>query len=82
MEKTTLKFLSLILKTFKYALILFVALFFLLTLSLIGTYKNFRIAVSNALDGRTNLSLAIEAVKNKNWPEASVQANTAAEKFQ
>lgn len=82
MKRTFLNFFNLFSKIIKYALILFIALFFLAALSLLNTYQDFKNAAATALSGRTDLTLAVEASKNKNWPEAAARAKLATEKFQ
>ena len=73
MKKSSLSFFNFFSKIIKYALILFIALFFLLILSLINTYKNFKDAALNALSGRDDITIAVNAVKNRNWEEALQQ---------
>jgi len=81
MKKTTLNFFNITSKIVKYALILIIALFFLLALSLVNTYNNFKSAVSNALNGRDDISASVIAVKNRNWSVALSQAQMAEDKF-
>ena len=81
MKKSTLNFFNLISKIIKYALILFIALFFLLALSLINSYGDFKSAVSNALSGKDDITLAINAAKIRDWTEASAKSEQADEKF-
>ncbi len=82
MKKSSLSFFNFFSKIIKYALILFIALFFLLILSLINTYKNFKDAALNALSGRDDITIAVNAVKNRNWEEALNKSQSAEEKFQ
>ena len=82
MKKTTLNLFNLFSKIIKYALILFIALFFLLALSLINTYGDFKSAATDALSGRADITAAVEAAKSKNWTEASAKSKSADEKFQ
>lgn len=82
MKRTVLNFFNLFSKIIKYALILFIALFFLSALSLINTYQDFKSAAAGALSGRADLALAVEAAKIKNWSEAADRAKLATEKFQ
>jgi hypothetical protein len=82
MKRAVLTFLAIFSKIIKYALIIFIALFFLLLISLANTYKNFKSALSEALNGRNYITLAVEAVKNKNWSEGVKQSELAKENFQ
>ncbi|MHB8903511.1 MAG: DUF4012 domain-containing protein [Patescibacteria group bacterium] len=82
MKKSALNFFNFFSKTIKYALILFIALFFLLLLSLVNTYQNFKSAAADALSGRDDITSSIDAIKNKNWPEALNKSQSAENKFQ
>lgn len=82
MQKRTLNTLNLLSKIIKYALILFVVIFLFLLLSLVNTYKNFKNAVSDALSGRDDITVAINGLKNKNWQEALNKSKSAEAKFQ
>ena len=82
MKRTSINFLNFFSKIIKYALILFIALFFLLILSLVNTYSNFKSAAADALSGRDDISASVNAAKNRNWEEALNKSQSAEDKFQ
>lgn len=81
MKSFLIHFLNYFLKFLKYALILLAALFFI-SLIIFGTsYRSFKNIGSKSLQGKNELTASVNALKQKNWPLALSQAESAQTKF-
>lgn len=81
MKHSALYLLSLITKLLKYALIIIIGLFFILVILLSNTYRNFKSAADLGLNGKNQLTTALNQVKAKNWDEAMKNSQAAEQNF-
>lgn len=81
MKTFLIHFLNYFLKFLKYALILLAALFFISLIIFSTSYRSFKNIINESLKGKNEITASVEALKQKNWPLALNQAESAQSKF-
>lgn len=81
MKTVIIHFLNYFLKFLKYALIILAALFFISLIIFSTSYRSFKNIVNESLSGKNELTASVESLKQKKWPLALNQAESAQNKF-
>lgn len=81
MKRFAPRLLNLIFKIIKYGLILSLVIFFLSLIFIAPTYKNFQIAYQAGIEGKEDLTNAVNYLQSQSWEDSLISSQKAQENF-